>query len=250
LPVVAQAEVHPLLAPTRDVTVEYEVAPPGRVPVGVRVAIQAGGARLRITSPELPTTFLVDRPAGEATVLLPMLRAYSAVKIGKYDIERTVLRGAHFSRAGHSRVAGHDCAVWHAESPQGTADACITDDGIIMRGSASSSRKGEAGQITALRVIYGALPAEDFVVRPISSRVHSISTNSASSATTNEISCRSAAVDIARGLRRCATGGAAAARCRRDLQSAGGRRQRHGDPAAAALFRGAASATRGFAHQR
>jgi hypothetical protein len=166
LPLVARAETRPLLAPTHDVTVEYEVAPPGRVPVGVRVAIQAGGARLRITSPELPTTFLVDRPAGEATILLPMLRAYSAVKIGKYDVERTVLRGAHFTRAGLSHVAGHDCVVWHAESAQGTADACITQDGIIMRGSASSSKKGEAGQITALRVTYGSLPAADFAVPP------------------------------------------------------------------------------------
>ena len=166
LPGVARAEVRPLLAPMRDVTVEYEVSPPGRVPVGVRVAIQAGGARLRITSPELPTTFLVDRPAGQATILLPMLRAYSAVKIGKFDPERTVLRGAHFSRAGHSRIAGHDCVLWHAESSEGTADACITDDGVIMRGSASSGRRGTMGQITALRVVYGPLPEADFVVPP------------------------------------------------------------------------------------
>jgi hypothetical protein len=166
LPGAVRAEVRPLLAPTRDVTVEYEVAPPGRAPVGVRVAIQAGGARLRITSPELPTTFLVDRPAGEATVLLPMLRAYSDLKIGKFDPQRTVLRGARFSRAGHSRIAGHDCVLWHAESSEGTADGCITDDGVILRGSASSARRGALGQITALRVVYGPLPAQDFTVPP------------------------------------------------------------------------------------
>ena len=165
-PLAAHADMRPLLAPTRDVTVEYEVAPPGRVPVGVRVAIQAGGARLRITSPELPTTFVVDRPAGEATVLLPMLRAYSSMNIAKYDIERSVLRGARFSRTGHNRIAGHDCTVWHADSAQGEADACITDDGIILRGAAATSRRGGAGQITALRVIYGKLHAEDFAVPP------------------------------------------------------------------------------------
>jgi hypothetical protein len=166
LPLMAQADVRPLLAPTRDVTVEYEVSPEGRVPVGIRVAIQAGGARLRITSPELPTTFLVDRPAGEASILLPMLRAYSDVKIGQYDPERSILRGAHFARTGHRHLAGHDCTIWHADSAEGSAEACITDDGVILRGTASSARRGELGAITALRVSYGALPADDFAIPP------------------------------------------------------------------------------------
>jgi hypothetical protein len=148
------------------VTVEYEIAPAGRQAVGIRVAIQAGGAHLRITSPELPTTFLVDRPAGEASILLPMLRTFADVKIGKLDPERTVLKGARFSRAGHRHIAGRDCVVWHAESEQGTADGCITDDGVLLRGAATSARRGELGQVTALRVVYGPLPDADFAVPP------------------------------------------------------------------------------------
>ena len=67
---------------------------------GKDLSVALGGVGGR--PPRFPlTTFLVDRPAGEATILLPMLRAYSAVKIGKYDVERTVLRGAHFTRAGY-----------------------------------------------------------------------------------------------------------------------------------------------------
>jgi hypothetical protein len=166
LPLAARAELRPLLAPTHDVIVEYEVAPQGRVPVGIRVAIQAGGARLRITSPELPTTFLVDRPAGEASILLPMLRAYSDLRIGRYDPERTFLKGAHFARTGHRHMAGHDCTAWHADSAEGSADACITDDGVILRGSAATARNGELGAIIALRVSYEALPPADFAVPP------------------------------------------------------------------------------------
>ena len=162
----ARAELRPLLAPTRDVTVDYQVSPAGRVPVTVRVAIEAGGAHLRITSPELPTTFLVDRPAGTASILLPMLRAYSDVRIGRYDIERTVLRGARFSRGGRRHVAGHDCTVWHAASAGGAADACITDDGVILDGTASAPHGGTVGELTALRLVYGPLPQADFAVPP------------------------------------------------------------------------------------
>ena len=160
------AAMTPLLAPTRDVTVEYEVAPAGRAPLGVRVAIEAGGQHLRITSPELPTTFLVDRGAGMAQIVLPLLRAYTDMKIAKFDPQRTVLRGAHFTRGGSARVAGRDCVNWHAESSQGTADACITDDGVIMRGAANSARRGNLGQLVASRVIYGTVPQAAFEVPP------------------------------------------------------------------------------------
>jgi hypothetical protein len=163
-PAIVGAAIAPLLAPTRDVTVEYLVSTAGRAPVGVRVAIAAGGQHLRITSPELPTMFLVDREAGVAQVVLPMLRAYTDMKIAKFDPQRTVLRGARFTRGGRARVAGRDCVNWHADSNQGTADACITEDGVIMRGSASSTRRGPLGEVTAARVVYGAVPASEFEV--------------------------------------------------------------------------------------
>jgi hypothetical protein len=153
-----------LLAPVRDVTVEYVVSPAGRAPVGVRVAIAAGGRHLRITSPDLPTTILVDRDEGVAQVMLPLLRAYTDVKIGKFDPQRTVLRGARFTSGGREHLAGRACVDWHAESREGTADACITGDGVIMRGSVRSARRGVLGEVTASRVVYGALPASAFAV--------------------------------------------------------------------------------------
>jgi hypothetical protein len=162
----AHAAPRPLLAPDRDVTVTYAVRPAGNPPRDVQVAIAAGGARLHITSPELPTIFLVDREAETATILLPMLRAYSVVKIGGVDPERTVLHGAAFTRGGTRVIAGLECTDWQARSDKGAAEGCVTRDGVILQGRAFSDRKGEVGSITATSVVYGALPPDMFALPP------------------------------------------------------------------------------------
>ncbi len=155
----------PRLVPMRDVTVTYHVQPRDHAPLEVRVSIAAGGARLRITAQDLPTAFLVDRPAHVATILLPMLKLFTTVKIGAFDPQETVLRGARFERHGHETLAGRDCTDWTAQSPQGSAAACITDDGVILRGRAAD-RHGDLGAILASTVQYGALPPALFVRPP------------------------------------------------------------------------------------
>jgi hypothetical protein len=162
----AFAEPRPLLVPTRDVTVQYQVTPHDHGALDVRVAVKAGGTRLRITSDTLPTTVLVNRDTEKAAVMLPLLRAYSDIKIGKYDPENTVLKGATFSRGGHDRVAGHECTAWHAISGDGSADACITGDGVILRGALRSNKRGEEVTLVASRVDYAPVPDADFAVPP------------------------------------------------------------------------------------
>jgi hypothetical protein len=146
----------PLLAPTRDVVVDYTVHPRDHADMSVQVSLQAGGAHLRITSPDLPTAFLVDRPAQTATILLPLFKLYATVSIGPFDPQRTVLRGARYARHGRSVVAGHACTDWTAVSPQGHASACITEDGVILRGTAADAH-GALGAVQASVVQYGDL---------------------------------------------------------------------------------------------
>ncbi len=162
----ANAAPAPLLAPDRDVTIEYRVSPEGRQAVDVTVAAMAGGRFLRITSDSLPTTILVNRDTGRAAIVLPVLRMYADAKIGKYDPEQTILRGADFSRAGERVIAGRRCIEWHAVSADGQAAACITPDGVILRGIATSNRKGDLGTIEARRVVYGKLAPDVFQVPP------------------------------------------------------------------------------------
>ena len=158
--------VRPLLVPDRDVTVEYRVSPEGRTPIDVVVAITAGGRRLHITSQDLPTTILVDRETETADILLPMLRAYAELRIGRYDPERTILQGADFTKGAERALLGRRCTEWRAVSPDGRASACITPDGVILQGAASSNRRGALGAVQARRVTDGALPAALFQVPP------------------------------------------------------------------------------------
>jgi hypothetical protein len=160
----AFAEGGPRLLPTRDVTVAYEVAIPGQEPLHVRVAIEAGGERLQIVGEDLPTSFLVDRDTETAAIVLPMLKTYTRVSIARYDPTRTILRGAGFTPRGRDLIAGAMCTRWHAQSAQGSADACITADGVILDGTLTSDRKGTRGTIRAVRVSYGRLPPEIFAV--------------------------------------------------------------------------------------
>ena len=151
----------PLLAPTRDVVVDYTVHPRDHADLAVQVSVQAGGAHLRVTSADLPTAFVVDRPAHVATILLPFLKLYATLGIGQYDPQETVLRGARFERHGHSVVAGYGCTDWTAASPRGQAAACITDDGVILRGTAADAH-GRLGAVQAINVQYGPLSPELF----------------------------------------------------------------------------------------
>jgi hypothetical protein len=154
----------PRLVPLRDVTVDYQVVIPNQQPLEVRVAIAAGGTRLRILGEDLPTSFLVDRQTETAAIVLPMLKTYTRVSIARYDPAQTVLRGAGFSRGGRGEVAGLPCTHWQSHSAQGHADACITADGVILAGSMVSDRKGNLGEIRALRATYAPLPPDIFAV--------------------------------------------------------------------------------------
>ncbi len=154
----------PRLLPARDVTVAYRVEVPRRPPIDVRVAIAAGGARLRIIGEDLPTSFLVDRQTETAAIVLPMLKTYTRISIARYDPTQNVLRGAGFTRGGNETMLGLRCTHWHAHAAQGQADACITEDGVILQGSLSSDRKGNVGMVRAVNVAFGALPPAIFTV--------------------------------------------------------------------------------------
>ena len=147
----------PRIVPTRDVTVTYSVRPRDHAPLDVRVSIEAGGGRLRITAENLPTAFLVDRRAHVATILLPMLKMFTTVPMGDKDDPERILQGARFERLGHEMVAGRSCTDWTAESDTGRASACITEDGVILSGRAEN-HKGEIGSVLASTVQYARLP--------------------------------------------------------------------------------------------
>jgi hypothetical protein len=150
----------PRIVPTRDVTVTYNVRPRDHAPIEVRVSIEAGGARLRITAENLPTAFLVDRRSHMATILLPMLKMFTTVPLGQDDPE-AMLQNAQYERHGREMLAGRSCTDWTADSERGHASACITEDGVILRADAQNHH-GEIGSVLASTVQYGRLPPSLF----------------------------------------------------------------------------------------
>jgi len=151
----------PRLVPTRDVTVTYILTRRDRGTLDVLVNIEAGGDRLRISSQELPVALVLDRRVGKGTILLPMLKAYQDIHLG-FNMTDAALRGVHFDRQGRDRVAGRLCTNWTAHARDGQAHACITDDGVILRGAAEDSH-GEVGQVVATNVRYAPLSPELFI---------------------------------------------------------------------------------------
>ena len=147
----------PRITPTQDVTVDYIVAPKGHAPLDVQVEIEAFARHLRITSPDLPTAFLIDRTTETATIVLPLLKLFATSPIGRYDPERTTLQNARFERGPTHHRAGLACTDWHAASPHGQATACITDTGVILDAAATGDN-GPLGTLHATRVRYAPLP--------------------------------------------------------------------------------------------
>lgn len=157
-PALAQS---PRLVPDRDVTVDYQVEPRDAPRVEVRVSIAAGGRHLRISAQDLPATFLIDREAAMATILVPILKSYTSTSIAHYDLEETVLHGARFSRLGSEVIAGLPCTDWSAVSDRGRAQGCITRDGVILKGEATDSH-GRVGRVMASTVAFGGLDRSSF----------------------------------------------------------------------------------------
>ena len=147
----------PRLVPLRDVTIDYQVHPGDGRPQSVRVSIEAGGSHLRIQGEEIPASIVVDRTIGLAHVMVPLLRAYTSLSVARYDPERTVLRDARFERVGQEQLSTGRCTDWVAHSQSGTASACITDGGVILKGEVTN-RHGRVGTVLATAVEYASLP--------------------------------------------------------------------------------------------
>ena len=163
----ARAQDRPPLLPTRDVSVEYRATAAGRATT-LRVLYSAGTERLRAEAAGQSTYLIIDGRAHTAHVVMD--RQHSVLDV-PFDTERW--RGfilsdrATFARQGTEHILGLTCTDWKVSGPQGNGTACVTDDGVILRGAAS----GEApdghdgtGSIRALSVHYGPQPEDVFAV--------------------------------------------------------------------------------------
>jgi len=157
----AQADVRPVFLPEQDVAVSYRLSAPGRPAQDYRLDYDAAARRARIDDPAHGTYFLVDLPAGQAELVVPMLRSVvTAPDLAGLAQQVYSADGARFTPLGHAVYAGMRCEKYLVLSAQGTATACITPDGVTLNFSGQDAN-GSA-EVTATAVAFGPQPAGEF----------------------------------------------------------------------------------------
>lgn len=166
----AAAQDRPLLQPSRDVTVTYQVegaaasAIPGGIDGPLRLSWDAARQRLRAEADSRPQAVIVDLPNRKATLLDGALRAVVALPLRERDVQSITLAGAQLTRRGQEQVAGLPCTVWQAQSPRGAGTVCLTADGVALR--ATGTVDGKRGSFTASSVQYGPVAPGLFAAPP------------------------------------------------------------------------------------
>lgn len=155
-PAAAQGERPPAL-PTRDVAVTYRVvgAPSW---VEMRVSWLASERRRRIDWPGGARATVVDhgRPGGgfmvfDAARLVRPLPADLEPGLGTLGDAWGSVR---FVRAGAASYAGQPCGVWRHHDEYATVEACVTEDGVMLR-EVIATQAGQTGGLEALEIVYG-----------------------------------------------------------------------------------------------
>jgi hypothetical protein len=166
----ASAAPPPLLHPTRDVAVTYQIkaGPPGQPEQGRIVHLIWGdaGQRLRVQVSGQGMTALVNFPAHRMDLLIggppgivvqmPMRDNVIPGFALPADVSTTPL--------GTARVAGIGCTRYAFAGREGTGRACITSDGVVLRAQGAGTQ-GSA-HLVAISVAYGPQPASVFEVPP------------------------------------------------------------------------------------
>lgn len=168
LPAGAMAQPRPLVQPTRDVTVTYQVdgaarqAIPGGIDGPLRLSWDAAGQRLRADSPSRPQAVIVDLPKRTATVLDPALRAALPLPVRERSLKALALDGVQLARRGPGSAAGLACTTWAVHAEHGDGTVCLTPDGVALRGEGTVD--GRRGSFVATDVTYGAVAPDLFKV--------------------------------------------------------------------------------------
>jgi hypothetical protein len=152
----ALAQGQPQMVPTRDVAVTYRVTGPATSGAGqlpeLTMSWLASAAMLRMDIPGFGWT-VVDQRNNRAFSVMEQMRMIMDVPPGQVLPGTGLPPGATFQRGATEAVAGLSCTVWTYQDREGNGRACITADGVMLRGE--GTRGGQSGGLEALRVAYG-----------------------------------------------------------------------------------------------
>jgi hypothetical protein len=166
----AWANGQPPLVPTRDVAVTYRVQdPPSQQdPKGathvLHMYFDATGQRVHIDVSGQPGFLVIDHKGGLVTAVDDATHSYeqghAPPGMGELMFRTPDLQ---LVRRGTEKIAGQPCTVWEMSAAgQVQGDACITADGVVLRGQPAHAPTPNTG-IVATSVAYGPQPASLFV---------------------------------------------------------------------------------------
>ena len=166
----APAFAQPAVQPTRDVVVTYRVEGaatglvPGGLPGTVRLSWDAAGQRLRAESDGRAQVALLDLRTHAGQLIDTTLRIAMPLPVRAADLQPLTLEGARLTPTGKASVAGLPCTTYAVETQHGPGAACLTADGVPLRGAGRI--QGRPGSFTAVAVSYGRVPPALFDVPP------------------------------------------------------------------------------------
>ena len=156
----ARAGEVPTYLPNRDVAVTYRIGgkQPGPQDIRVLWSSELGRARIEVG----PGFLLADARTRKVVAVMEQAKMALELPTGSAD-SYLPGPGTRFTRDGSTTVAGHRCTTWEASSDRGSGTACLTDDGVLLRGT-GVDRNGRGGSIEATEVDYAAQPDDLFRV--------------------------------------------------------------------------------------
>jgi hypothetical protein len=159
----AAAQDRPVLFPTRDVAVTYRVtgAQPAGAPPAQELSMSwnAAAQLMRMDIPGFGWS-VTDHRNARAFAVMEGMRMIMDLPIAQAMQQYGPSESATYRREGTDTVAGTACTVWSYQDRGNTGRACITADGVMLRGEGRSG--GQSGGMEAVRVAYSAQDAARF----------------------------------------------------------------------------------------
>jgi len=166
----APANAAPRFLPVQDVRVSYELDAPGRPAADYRLEFDAPDRLARVENADASLVVLADLNAGQAQLYLPALRAVvEAPDFSSFTGMIANADGARFTPLGHGVYAGLGCEKYLVLNAQGSGEACITGDGVVLH-FAGQDAHGSA-EVTALSVAFGPIDPAQFTLPPQTSQI-------------------------------------------------------------------------------
>jgi hypothetical protein len=153
----ARAEERPVLLPTRDVAVTYRTTSGQHAGTELRVAWLAAEQKLRVEPPTTQGWGVLDVRKQRLTMVhagtKSVLEFPADALPGGLTLPTLPPEHARFTRAGSARIAGLPCTLWRFDDGKAKGEACLTEDGVMLRGSGKGG--GQSGAVEATKVSFG-----------------------------------------------------------------------------------------------